>query len=41
MDDSTERPLTASVLERWRASLRLSKQRLADLADVSATYVRN
>jgi transcriptional regulator with XRE-family HTH domain len=40
MDDSTGRPLTATVLERWRAELRLSKQRLADLSDVSATYVR-
>jgi transcriptional regulator with XRE-family HTH domain len=38
--EPTERPPTASVLERWRAGRHLSKQRLADLADVSATYVR-
>ena len=38
--NETERPQTAIVLERWRTRLRLAKQKLADLADVSATYVR-
>ena len=35
-----ELPRTAAVLARWRQQMRLSKQRLADLSDVSATYVR-
>jgi transcriptional regulator with XRE-family HTH domain len=34
------RPATAVALERWRTQAGLSRQRLADLADVSATYVR-
>ena len=42
MDESqVSRPPTAELLSEWRARLRLSKQRLAELADVSATYVRN
>jgi len=40
MSESQERPRTALVVERWRKKIGLSKQRLADLADVSATYVR-
>ena len=40
MSETPERPRTALVLERWRKQTGLSKQRLADLADVSATYVR-
>ncbi len=40
MDDMQDRPRTAEVLERWRHAAGLSRQRLADLADVSATYVR-
>jgi transcriptional regulator with XRE-family HTH domain len=31
---------TALVLERWRQQARISRQRLSELADVSATYVR-
>jgi transcriptional regulator with XRE-family HTH domain len=31
---------TALVLERWRLQARISRQRLSELADVSATYVR-
>ncbi|MFO7697645.1 MAG: helix-turn-helix transcriptional regulator [Anaerolineae bacterium] len=34
------RPATAVALGRWRTQAGLSRQRLADLADVSATYVR-
>jgi len=41
MDGSLTRPPTAALLEELRARRRLSKQRLAELADVSATYVRN
>jgi transcriptional regulator with XRE-family HTH domain len=33
-------PQTAAIIQRWRARMRLSKQRFAELADVSATYVR-
>jgi len=33
-------PGTAAVLARWRQRAGLSRQRLADMADVSATYVR-
>ncbi|MHB9032505.1 MAG: helix-turn-helix domain-containing protein [Anaerolineae bacterium] len=40
MDKAPVKPRTAEVLERWRKCAGLSKQRLADLADVSATYVR-
>jgi transcriptional regulator with XRE-family HTH domain len=40
MSESQERPRTALALERRRKEVGLSKQRLADLADVSATYVR-
>ncbi len=40
MNEMQGRPRTAHVVERWRLQARLSKQRLADLADVSATYVR-
>lgn len=40
MEKKAERPATAIALERWRTSAGLSRQRLADLADVSATYVR-
>ena len=40
-DLQVSRPPTAELLGEWRARLRLSKQRLAELADVSATYVRN
>jgi transcriptional regulator with XRE-family HTH domain len=41
MDEPTTRPPTAALLEELRTRRRLSKQRLAELADVSATYVRN
>lgn len=41
MDDPLSRPPTAVLLEELRTRRRLSKQRLAELADVSATYVRN
>jgi transcriptional regulator with XRE-family HTH domain len=41
MDSSLTRPPTAPLLEDLRTRRRLSKQRLAELADVSATYVRN
>ena len=40
VDQMQELPRTAAVLARWRQQMRLSKQRLADLSDVSATYVR-
>jgi len=41
MDGEVGRPpATAAVLQKWRAHKRLSKQRLAELSDVSATYVR-
>ncbi len=33
-------PDTATVLARWRKRAGVSRQRLADLSDVSATYVR-
>ncbi|MGI6366848.1 MAG: helix-turn-helix domain-containing protein [Anaerolineae bacterium] len=33
-------PATAAVLAHWRQAAGLSRQRLAELADVSATYVR-
>lgn len=33
-------PETAAVLARWRQRAGVSRQRLADLSDVSATYVR-
>ena len=33
-------PGTPAVLERWRRQKGLSKQRLAELSDVSATYIR-
>ena len=39
-DGGTQSPKTAAVLERWRREKGLSKQRLAELSDVSATYVR-
>jgi transcriptional regulator with XRE-family HTH domain len=41
MDGSLTRPPTAALLEDLRTRRGLSKQRLAELADVSATYVRN
>ena len=41
MNGSLTRPPTAALLEELRTRRRLSKQRLAELADVSATYVRN
>jgi transcriptional regulator with XRE-family HTH domain len=41
MAESPPRPPTAALLEELRGRRRLSKQRLAELADVSATYVRN
>jgi transcriptional regulator with XRE-family HTH domain len=41
MDGEVGRPpATAAVLQKWRTLKRLSKQRLAELSDVSATYVR-
>lgn len=39
-DGATQRPATAVVFARWRARAGVSRQRLADLSDVSATYVR-
>jgi transcriptional regulator with XRE-family HTH domain len=41
MESSLTRPPTAALLEELRTHRRLSKQRLAELADVSATYIRN
>src|SRR5512144_519947 len=41
MNGSLTRPPTAALLEELRTRRHLSKQRLAELADVSATYVRN
>ncbi len=41
MDGSTpSTPQTATIIQKWRTKLHLSKQRFAELADVSATYVR-
>ena len=33
-------PQTAAIIQKWRSRLKLSKQRFAELADISATYVR-
>ena len=41
MNGSLTRPPTAALLEELRTRRHLSTQRLAELADVSATYVRN